>query len=177
MLRLGNKLANHGLHDPDIPIQQPAQRPSDERNPDVRREPDHDETEHGAEAPQEQHRLPADAVREGAPVHARQRLGQRERRDEEARVERGILLAADLEALDEGPGVGEDGGERYGLGQADDGCTRNRQYMLLLDPNSGAVAGGTHPEGRAGRWESHQDCARISVLLGSSSLLSAVILL
>lgn len=122
MLRLGNELPNHGLHHADIPIQQPPQRPSNKRDPDVGREAHHDEREHGAEAPQEQDGLPADAVGQGAPVHARQRLGEREGRDEEARVERGILLAADLEALNEGPGVGEDGGEGHGLGEADDGC-------------------------------------------------------
>lgn len=121
MLRLGNELPNHGLHDADIPIQQAAKRPSDQRDPDVRREADHDKREQGSQAPQEQDRLPPDAVGQRAPVHPRQRLGERERGDEEARVEGRIFLAADLEALDEGPGVGEDGGERYGLSQADDG--------------------------------------------------------
>ena len=57
-------------------------------------------------------------------MHARQGLGEREGRNEEARVEGRILLAADLEALDEGPGIGEYGGEGDGLREADDGCVR-----------------------------------------------------
>ena len=108
MFRLGNKLPNHSLHDPDVPIQQTPQRASNKRKPQIRREAHHDEREHRAEAAQEQDRLPPDAIGQRAPVHPRQRLGERERRDEEARIEGRIFLAADLEALDEGPGVGED---------------------------------------------------------------------
>lgn len=130
MFRLGYKLPDHGLDDADVAVQQPADGSSAKRDPQVRRKSDHDQAEQRAEASQEEDRLPTDSIREASPVHARQGLGQGERRDEEARVERRIFLAADLKALDEFPGIGEDGGESDGLCEANNGCTTFVSPML-----------------------------------------------
>lgn len=121
MLRLGNQLAHHGLNNPNIPIQQPPNRPARQRNPNIRRKAHQHHAEHRADTPQQQHGLPPDPVRQPAPVHAHQGLHERKGRDEQAGVEGGVILAADVEALDQRPGVGEDGGQRDGLGEADDG--------------------------------------------------------
>lgn len=48
-------------------------------------------------------------------VHAGNRLGQGKRRDEDAGVEGGIALLADVETKDEFPSIGEDGSERDGF--------------------------------------------------------------
>lgn len=127
MFRLGDELAHHGLYDADVAIQQPTEGPADKRDPQVRRESDHDKAEQRAKASQKQNGLSANSIREAAPVHAGQGLGQGERRDEEARVERRIFFAADLESLDEFPGIGENGGERDGLREANNSCR-----MLLV---------------------------------------------
>jgi hypothetical protein len=121
MLWLGNQLANHGLDDSDVAVQQPAKRTAKQRHPDVVGKSDHHHTEHRADTSEQQHRLSADAVRQAAPVHAHHGLGKGEGRDEQAGVEGGVIFVADLEALDKSPGIGEDGGERDGLGEADDG--------------------------------------------------------
>lgn len=121
MLWLGDQLANHGLDDANVSVQQPAEGAAKQCHPDVLGETDHHHTEHRADTSEQQHWLSPDAVRQAAPVHAHQGLREGEGRDEQAGVERGVIFVADLEALDKGPGIGEDGGERDGLGEADDG--------------------------------------------------------
>ncbi len=71
-----------------------------------------------------------------------------------------------MEALDEGPGVGEDGGEGDGLGEADDGCGGE------LDGILGQVMGNwevvsrhwhTYRGETAERWGRHRGRAGFSV--------------
>lgn len=57
-------------------------------------------------------------------VHSRNRLGQGERRDEQAGVEGGIAPVADVEVEDELPGVWEDGSECDRLCDADESWWR-----------------------------------------------------
>jgi len=116
-----DELANHGLDDGNVSVEKTANHASQQGHPDVGREANHDHAEHGPDASQQEDGLPSDSVRETAPVHAHQGLGEGEGGDEEAGVERGIVLVADLESLDQGPGIGEDGGEGDGLGEADNG--------------------------------------------------------
>ncbi len=123
MLRLRHDFCDHGLDNANVAVQKSADGSPEQGNPDVGGESHHDHAEHGPDAPEQQDGLAADAIREAAPVHAHDGLGEREGGDEEAGVERGILLIADLIPLDEGPGVGEDGSEGNGLSKADNGWT------------------------------------------------------
>lgn len=118
-----DELANHGLDDGNVSVEKTANDSSQQGHPDVGGKANHDHAEHGPNASQQEDGLAADSVRETSPVHAHQGLSQRERRDEEAGVERGIVLVADLEPLDESPGIGKDGGEGNGLGKPDNGCS------------------------------------------------------
>lgn len=120
MLRLGDQFTNHGLDDADVAVKKTADGSASQSNPDVGGEADHDHAEHSADASQEKYGFSSDTVRETAPVHAHQGLREGEGGDEEAGVEGCIFSVADFESLDEGPGVGEDGGECDGLGETND---------------------------------------------------------
>lgn len=119
MLGSFDQLTDHGLDDANVAVEKPAEGTAGEGDPQVACHADHDHAEHGAEAADEQDGLAANAVGEATPVHAREGLGEREGRDEEAGVEGGIFLLADLESLDKCPGVGEDGGQGDGFREAD----------------------------------------------------------
>ena len=108
MLGLGHELRNHGLNNTNIAIQQATKGASDEGNPDVRGQAHSDQAENRADAAQQQYRLASYSVGNSAPVHAHERLGQREARDEQAGIEGCILLVAHVKALDQCPGVWED---------------------------------------------------------------------
>jgi hypothetical protein len=120
MLWLCHQLSNHGLDNANVAIQETTYCSSKESNPDVGSKSNHNHAEHGTQAPQEKNWFSADPVGETAPVHSHQGLGEGKRGDKEAGVEGGILLVANLEPLDKGPGIGKDGGEGDGLGQAHD---------------------------------------------------------
>lgn len=122
MLRLRNQLANHGLNNTDVAVEEAANGPADQSNPNVGGKTDHDHAEHGADASQEQYGFASDAVRKTTPVHAHQGLGEGEGGDEETGVEGGIFGVANFKPLDECPSIGKDGCEGDGLGKADDGC-------------------------------------------------------
>jgi hypothetical protein len=170
MLRFGDQLANHGLNNTNVAVQETTQGASEQRNPQVLRKTDHDHAEHGADAAQQQDWFTTDAIRQAAPVHAHQGLGQGEGRDEQPRIEGSVIFVADLEALDERPGVGEDGGERDGLGEADDGC--GCQFCFQQKKMSKIA----YLAGKAGRWESHPDYGFLSAWLESSLLGSVLVL-
>jgi hypothetical protein len=62
VLGLGDELADHGLDNTNVAVEEPADGPPRQRDPDVGGEADHDHAEHGADAAQQQHGLAADAV-------------------------------------------------------------------------------------------------------------------
>ena len=121
MFRLRNQLPHHRLNNAHIAVQEPANRSPSHGKPYIRGKPHHDQAHHGPQTSCEQDGLPANSIGEAAPEHARQGLGEGEGGDEEAGVEGGIFLVADLELLDQWPGIGEDGCEGDGLGEADNG--------------------------------------------------------
>lgn len=126
MFGLGDKFTNHSLDDTNVAVEQATHEASGEGDPDIGRKSDYEQAEKRADASQEQHWLAAHTVREPSPEHARQRLGKREGAHQQARVQRRILLGADVEPLHERPRIGEDGRERYWLRKADDGWVRVR---------------------------------------------------
>jgi len=87
MFWLRNQLADHGLNDANVAIQQAANSTPEKGHPDVVSKADHDHAEHGADASQQQDRLATDSIRQAAPVHAHQGLREGEGRDEQAGVE------------------------------------------------------------------------------------------
>jgi len=128
--RIGGQLANHSLQDANVSVEQATDGSAQERDPDIFGKADDEHAQGGAQAADEQDGLAADAVREAAPPHAHGGLAQRKGRDEQAGVKRGILPLTDLEPLDEGPGVGEDGGQRDGFGKTDDGWSEVRKRAI-----------------------------------------------
>jgi len=62
MFGLSHQLANHGLDDADVAVQQTAKGAPGQREPEVLGEPHHDHAEHGADAADQQDWLAADAV-------------------------------------------------------------------------------------------------------------------
>jgi hypothetical protein len=122
MLWLGDQLADHGLNDADVAIEEATKGTASEGNPNVRGKSDRDHAEHGSHASDDQDGLASNAIRQAAPVHPHRRLGEGEGGNEETGVEGRISLIADMEPLDEGPGIWEDGGESDRLSQANDGC-------------------------------------------------------
>lgn len=163
MLGLCDELANHCLDDADVAVEKSTYGSSEQCNPHVGGEAYHDHTEHGSHTSQHQDRLAADSIREAAPIHAHEGLGEGEGRDEQASVEGGILLAADLELFDQSPGIGKDGSQSDGLGKANNGCSQ----VLVSAIKQPAHSGGTYPAGRVGELESHQGCESASAWLGS----------
>lgn len=87
MFGLGDELANHGLDDTNVAVEKTTDSATDQSNPNVGGEADHDHAEHGSHAAKDQDGLAANSVREATPVHAHDSLGQGKGRDEEARVE------------------------------------------------------------------------------------------
>lgn len=120
MFRSRHELSNHGLDDPDISIQGSAEDTPGQSYPYIVGEAKDNHRDHRTEAAQQKNGLPANAVTQSAPIHAHHRLRQSEGRDEQARVCGCIFFVSNLEALDELPGVREDGGECNWLGKTND---------------------------------------------------------
>lgn len=117
MFRPRHKLSNHGLDDPDVSIQGSAEHTPGEGHPDVVGKAKDDHRDHRTKASQQKNGFPANAITQSPPVHPHYGLRQSEGRDKQARIGGCIFFIADLEALDELPGVWEDGGEGDGLGE------------------------------------------------------------
>lgn len=134
MFRFGDELSDHGLDDPNVAIEDAWTSHQYESNddglpgyhtsegspengkPDVGREAYHQQRQHRPGTAQEEYRLPSDSIRQSTPEHARQALGESKGGDEEAGIEGGVALIADVKVFDEFEGVREDGGESDGLG-------------------------------------------------------------
>ncbi len=121
MFGLGDKLANHGLDDTNVAVEKTTKCATEQSNPNVGGETDHDHTEHGTYTAKDQDGLAADSVGEATPVHAHDSLGQRKGRDEDTRVEGGILFVTKIELFDQGPGVWIDGSKGDWFREADNG--------------------------------------------------------
>lgn len=126
MFRLGDEFANHGLDDADVAVEETTYGSTEQSNPNVGGESYHDHAKHGAHAADDEDGLAADAVRQAAPVHAHEGLGEGEGGDEDAGVKGGIFFVSEVKLFDESPGIGKDGRERNGLGQAHNGCEVRR---------------------------------------------------
>lgn len=146
MLGLVDNLANHGLDDTNVAVEDAAEGAADQGDPEVCGETDDQEREKRAGAAQQQDGLAANAVAQAAPVHAGEGLGEGEGRDEDARVEGGIVLVGGLVVQDQLPGIGEDGSEGNGLGNSDK-CWRKGSARAAQKRRA------TYQAQRAARWE------------------------
>jgi hypothetical protein len=117
-----DELANHGLDDADVAVEETTYGSTEQSNPNVGGESYHDHAKHGAHATNHEDRLAADAIGQASPVHAHEGLGEREGRDENTGVERGIFSVSEVKLFDECPGVREDGSESNRLSKANGGC-------------------------------------------------------
>lgn len=121
MFRLRHKLSNHGLDDPDVSVQGSTEDTPGEGHPDVVGKAKDDHRDHRTKASEQKNGLSANAVTQSTPVHPHHGLCQGEGRDKQAGIGRCIFFVADLEALDELPGIREYGSECDRLGQTNDG--------------------------------------------------------
>lgn len=171
MLGFRDELANHGLDDANVAVEETPYGASGQRDPDVGGKSHHDHAKHGTHTAEDEDWLAANAIRQAAPIHAHQGLGEGEGGDEETRVEGGILLVSDLEPLDKSPGIWKDGSEGDGLGKANNGCARmisfgskSCHFEPLMDTRQ------TYRGGRVGGWESRLGYEDVPALLGSCLL-------
>lgn len=74
MLRSLHQLSDHGLNNSNVAVEETADSSTDQGNPDVGGESNHNHAEHGTGTSNHQHRLAANAVRQTTPVHAHYRL-------------------------------------------------------------------------------------------------------
>lgn len=120
MLRLVDKLANHGLDDADVAVEDTTEGSSNKGDPEVGGKADNEEGKEGASAAQKEDWLSADAVAQTSPVHAGEGLGKSKGRDEDAGVKGSIFLVGAAIVEDELPSVWEDGGEGNRLSNSDE---------------------------------------------------------
>lgn len=116
MFRSLDKLPNHGLDHSDVTVQSTTEEASEDCHPDVGSKAKGNHRDERTGATYQQDRLSANAVGKPSPVNAHHGLRQCEGRDEQARVGSCIFFIADLEALDELPGIWEDRSESDRLG-------------------------------------------------------------
>lgn len=163
MFRFGDQLTDHGLNYANVAVEGSAKDPPYQRNPDVGGESEDYHAEHSSGASHEQHWLSSNAVGESPPVHAHHGLRERKGRDEQAGVGGCIFFIANLESLDELPGIGEDRGESDGFGEANNGYRIISQMLVF-----GVILGGAMYRGEiVVASGSRPDYGSISVLLGS----------
>jgi len=128
MFRLCDKFPNHCLDNGDVSVEQSTGSSAQQGYPEVGGKSHDNHAKHGADASYKEYWLSPDPVGEAAPVHAHQGLGEGEGRDEQARVEGGVIFVTDLESLDKSPGVWEDGCQSYRLGKSNDGYGDRSAY-------------------------------------------------
>ena len=107
MFRFCHKLAHHRLDDSDVSIQEPSQGSAEQSDPKVSGKADNKEREHCAGAAEQKNRFPAYPVGDRPPEHACACFRKRKGGDEDAGVEGGIALVAEMEAKDKLPGIWE----------------------------------------------------------------------
>lgn len=124
MFRFLHQLTNHCLDDTNVTIQDAANNSTGESHPEIDREADDQQRQHGAHASEQENGFAANLVREAAPEHSRDTFRESEGGDEDSGVKRRIALVTDVEIPDHNPGVGEDGGQGDGLGESTYCCRK-----------------------------------------------------
>lgn len=127
MFRLVDKLADHGLDDANVAIEDATEGSAQQGHPKALGEANDEEGKKSASTTKEKHGLPTDAVAQSTPVHAAEGLSEGKGRDENARVESSIVLVGDIVVEDKLPCIGKDGSKRNWLCDSDEGCCWSQQ--------------------------------------------------
>lgn len=106
MIRIFHQFANHGLHDPNVPIESTTQDPAKQGDPEGGSQANEEQRQHGAETSQQENGLAADAVRQTTPEHAAEGLCQGKGRDQDAGIKRRVPVGGHVKVLDHHPGIG-----------------------------------------------------------------------
>jgi hypothetical protein len=108
MFGFRDQFSYHCLDDAYVAVEKASQGSPKQGEPNIRGKANHDHGEHCSSTSRKQDWFSTYPIRQTAPEHTGEGLSQREGGDEEAGIERGILIITNLELLDEWPGIGKD---------------------------------------------------------------------